>query len=76
MKYKAGAKRRKTCTSELKFATNLDIITCSETQLPEPGERLEHVVYGSTAEKITEGHTTKIVKNAQREVKSHCIVYT
>ena len=41
----------------------LNIITCSETQLPKPGERLEHVIYRSTAEKITEGHTTKNSKN-------------
>jgi len=48
--------------NKLRFAANLDIIKCSETQLPEPGERLEHVIYRSTAEKITEGHTTKIKK--------------
>lgn len=45
--------------SKLRFAANLDIIKCSKTQLPEPGERLEHVIYRSTAEKITEGHTAK-----------------
>ena len=62
--------------NRLRFAANLDIIKCSETKLPEPGERLEHVIYRSTAEKITEGHTAKNKKNAQHQLNSHSILYT
>ena len=55
--------------SKLQFAANLYIIKCSETQLPKPGKRLEHVIYRSTAEKITEGHTAKNLKKCATSVE-------
>ena len=45
------------------FITNLHVISCSKTQLPKLGERLEHVLYWSTAEEITESHATENENN-------------
>ena len=45
------------------FITNLHVISCSKTQLPKLGERLEHVLYWSTAEEITESHATENKNN-------------
>ena len=45
------------------FITNLYVISCSKTQLPKLGERLEHVLYWSTAEEITESHATENKNN-------------
>ena len=48
---------------------NLDVITCSETQLPKPRHRFEHVIHWSTAEKITEGHAAKMNKTSLSVLK-------
>ena len=45
------------------FITNLNVISCSKTQLPKLGERLEHILYWSTAEEITKSHATENKNN-------------